>query len=177
MNSASSEALQSAEGKAANTSRWYAVYTCPRHEKFVARQVTGQGIECLLPLYRSVRRWKDRRKVLELPLFPGYVFLQIALRDRVEVLRLPGVVNLVSFNGAPAPLQDSEVEVLRRGFGGETVKPHPFVKVGKRVRVRNGPMAGLEGVLVRRKDSCRVVLSVELIQRAVAVEVNEEEVV
>ena len=157
-------------------SKWYVAYTRPRHEKFVARQMVGGGIECLLPVYRLDRRWKDRRKLLDLPLFPGYVFLQIALQERVRVLRVPGVVNLVSFNGKPAPLMDSEVEVLRRGFSGDGVKPHPFIKAGRRVRVSSGPMAGLEGILVRKKDRCRVVLSIELIQRAVCVEVDEAEV-
>jgi len=160
-----------------NDARWYAAYTCPRHEKFVAHQMSDHGIGCLLPLYRSVRRWKDRRKLLELPLFPGYVFLQIGLQDRLRVLRVPGVVNLVSFNGKPAPLEDSEVEFLQRGYASERIKPHPFIKVGRRVRVSSGPMAGLEGVLVRKKDSCRVVLSIELIRRAVCVEVDESEVV
>ena len=160
-----------------DTAQWFAAYTCPRHEKLVARYMTSSGIDCLLPLYRSVRRWKDRRKTLDLPLFPGYVFLQISLRDRLRVLEAPGVVNIVSFNGRPAPIPDSEVEVLRRGFGTDGVRPHPFIKVGRKVRVRTGPMTGLEGVLVRKKDRCRLVLSINLIQRAVCVEVDEEAVV
>jgi len=156
--------------------RWYVAYIRSRHEKSVARQMTDSGIECLLPMYRFDRRWKDRRKQLDLPLFPGYVFLQISLQERLRVLRVPGVVNFVSFNGKPAPLEDSEVEVLRRGFSGDGIQPHPFIKVGRRVRVSSDPMAGLDGVLVRKKDRCRVVLSIELIQRAVCVEVDEAEV-
>ncbi|MBZ5706791.1 MAG: UpxY family transcription antiterminator [Acidobacteriia bacterium] len=154
--------------------RWYASYTNPRHEKQVARQMEANGIPCFLPLYRSVRRWKDRRKQLELPLFPGYVLVQIALKDRLQVLRLPGVAQLVSFNGKPAPLPGSEVEALRRGLaGGVCVEPHPFLRVGRRVLVRSGPMAGVEGILQRKKDRFRVVISIELIRRSVAMEVDE----
>ena len=94
----------------------------------------------------------------------------------MRALRVPGVVSLVSFNGKPAPLVDSEVEMLRKGFAGNRFMPHPFIKIGRRVRVSNGPMTGLEGILVRKKDRCRVVLSIELIQRAVCVEVDETEI-
>jgi transcription antitermination factor NusG len=153
--------------------RWYAAYTCPHHEKYASAQMRNQEIECFLPLYQSMRRWKDRRKQLELPLFPGYVFVHIALRDRLRVLRLPGVVQLVSFRGVPAVLCESEIELLRNSMSRSDVfHPHPYLKVGKRVRVHNGPMAGLEGVLVRRKDTFRVVLSVDLIMRSIALEVD-----
>src|SRR5467141_2857386 len=93
--------------------RWHAIYTCSRHEKSVSRQLREKQIDCFLPLYRSVRRWKDRRKELELPLFPGYVFVQLALQDRFRVLQLPSAVRLVSFNGQPAILPDAEIEGLR----------------------------------------------------------------
>ncbi len=157
-------------------SRWYAAYTHPRHEKRVAQQMEGNRIQCFLPVYKSVRRWKDRRKQLELPLFPGYVFVRIALRDRLQVLQLPGVVHLVSFNGKPAVLADSEIESLRGLTQNYGVEPHPYLKAGRRVRVHSGPMAGVEGILVRRKEKFRVVLSIHLIQRSVAVEVDETEV-
>lgn len=158
-------------------SKWYALYTCPRHEKRVAAQITQRRIPCFLPLYRSVRRWKDRRKELELALFPGYVFVRIALRDRLRVLQLPSSVRLVSFNGQPAPLAETEIEGLRqRLHSGGRVQPHPYLRVGRRVRVHSGPMQGLEGIIVRKKDSCRVVFSIDLIMRSVAVEVDESEV-
>ena len=157
--------------------QWFAAYTSPRHEKKVALQMEGNEIEFFLPLYRTVRRWKDRRKQLDLPLFPGYIFVHIALRDRLRVLRLPGVLQFVSFAGKPAPLPHGDIESLRNGLaGGLRAEPHPYLKVGKRVRVRGGPFAGLEGILTRRKDKFRVVLSIELIQRSVAVEVDESEV-
>jgi transcription termination/antitermination protein NusG len=157
--------------------RWYAAYTNPRHEKRVAQQLESNRIDYFLPLYRSVRRWKDRRKELELPLFPGYVFVHLALKDRLHVLQLPGVVQFVSFHGKPAQLPTSEIEVLRNGLAGTAfAEPHPYLKVGRRVRVHSGPLAGLEGVLVRRKDKFRVVLSIHLIQRSVAVELDQTEI-
>jgi transcription antitermination factor NusG len=155
---------------------WYALYTCPRHEKCVAQQVEQRSISCFLPLYRSVRRWKDRRKELELALFPGYVFVRLALRDRFRVLQLPSAVRLVSFNGQPAVLPDSEIEGLRERLSrGGSMEPHPYLRVGRRVRVCGGPMQGLEGIVVRRKDRCRVVFSLDLIMRSVAVEVDESD--
>jgi len=157
--------------------RWYAAYTSPHHEKFVAEQVRNQQIACCLPLYRSVRRWKDRRKELELPLFPGYLFVHIALRDRLQVLRLPGVVHLVSFHGKPSPLPTAEIEMLQQSSTHrDLLQPHPYLKIGKRVRVRSGPMSGVQGILIRRKDTFRVVLSVDLIMRSVALEVDVADV-
>jgi transcription elongation factor/antiterminator RfaH len=158
-------------------SSWYAVYTSPRHEKRVEQGMLGRRVQCFLPVYRSVRRWKDRRKQLDLPLFPGYVFVRIGLRDRLQVLGTPGVVQIVSFNGKPAPLPEAEIEMLRsRLLGNVWMEPHPYLKVGRRVRVRNGPVAGLEGILVRRKERFRVVLSIDLIMRSIAVEVDEEDI-
>lgn len=156
---------------------WYALYTCPRHEKCVAHQIEERSIKCFLPLYRSVRRWKDRRKELELALFPGYVFVHLALKDRLRILQLPSVVRLVSFNGQPAVLPDAAIEELRQRLaGGRRIEPHPYLGVGRRVRVCAGPMQGLEGIIVRRKDRCRIVFSLDLIMRSVAVEVDECEV-
>ena len=157
--------------------RWYAAHTNPRHEKTVQQLMEGFEVECFLPLYKSVRRWKDRRKELELPLFPGYIFVHIALKDRLEALRVPGVVQLVSFQGKPARLPDAEIEALRNGLTRATgYEPHPYLTVGRKVRVCAGPFFGMEGILVRRKEKFRVVLSIHLIQRSVAVEVDESDV-
>jgi transcription antitermination factor NusG len=140
-------------------------------------QLQERRISCFLPVYRSLRRWKDRRKELELVLFPGYVFVHLDLRDRLRVLQLPGVVRFVSFNGHPAPLPDAEIEILSKGLAsGIRAEPHPYLKVGNRVRVRSGPLAGAEGILARRKDKFRVVLSIDLIMRSVAVEVDEADI-
>jgi transcription antitermination factor NusG len=157
--------------------RWYAAYVCSRHEKQVVSQLQERRISCFLPVYRSLRRWKDRRKELELVLFPGYVFVHLDLRDRLRVLQLPSVVRFVSFNGHPAPLPDTEIEILSKGLAsGIRAEPHPYLKIGNRVRVRSGPLAGAEGILVRRKDKFRVVLSIDLIMRSVAVEVDEADI-
>jgi transcription antitermination factor NusG len=158
-------------------SRWYAAHTNPRHEKSVLQLMEQNQIDCFLPLYKSVRRWKDRRKRLDLPLFPGYIFVHIALKDRLSALRIPGVVQLVSFQGKPAAVPDGEIEALRNGLRGSIgAEPHPYLKIGKRVRVNNGPLCGVEGILERRKDKFRVVLSIHLIQRSVAVEVDEGDI-
>jgi transcription antitermination factor NusG len=156
---------------------WYALYTCPRHEKCVAEQIELRQISCFLPLYRSIRKWKDRRKELQLALFPGYVFVRMALENRLQVLQVPGAVRFVGFNGHPVPLPEEEIEALRsRLTGSLCVEPHPYLRVGRRVRVHSGPMQGLEGLIVRRKDRCRLVFSVDLIQRSVAVEIDEADV-
>ena len=156
---------------------WYALYTYPRHEKRVNEQIKQRHISCFLPLYRSVRRWKDRRKELELPLFPGYVFVYIALRDRLAVLQLAGAVRFVSFNGHPTPVPEKDIASIMNGLSnGFRLEPHPYLTVGRRVRVRYGPLAGAQGVLVRRKDRFRVVLSLDLIMRSVSVEVDESDI-
>ena len=153
---------------------WYALYTCPRHEKVVAEQIEKRRISCFLPLYRSMRRWKDRRKEIELALFPGYVFVHIDLRDKLKVLQVPGAVRLVCFNGQPAVLPERDIECLRsRQSKGTNIEPHPYLRVGRRVRVRSGAMQGLEGIIRRNKDKCRVVFSIDLIMRSIAVEVDE----
>lgn len=159
---------------APGSENWYALYTCPRHEKRVAEQIERRSVPCFLPLYRSVRRWKDRRKELDLALFPGYVFVRMALANRLRVLQLAGVVRLVSFHGQPAALPAEEIQALQdRLSRGLKIEPHPYLRAGRRVQVSSGPMRGLEGIIVRTKDRCRVVLSIDLIMRSVAVEVDE----
>src|SRR5213080_2557170 len=146
---------------------WYAAYTCPRHEKAVARQLQEREIECFLPLYRSVRRWKDRRKELDLVLFPGYVFVRLPWRERLRVLQLPSVLRFVTFNGLPAALPISELEALRNGLTqGVYAASHPYLRVGKRVLVRYGHLEGARGILVRKKDNFRIVISIEAIMRS-----------
>lgn len=162
---------------AAATDLWHAVYTHARHEKKVALQLKERSIEHFLPVFRSIRRWKDRRKELDLVLFPGYVFVRLSMRDRLRVLQLPGVVRFVSFNGQPAELPGADLEALRRGLShGIRAEHHPYLTVGRRVKVTHGPMAGAQGILVRTKNNCRVVISIDAIMRAVAVEINEEDV-
>jgi len=153
---------------------WYALYTCARHEKRVAQQMERQRVACFLPLYRSVRRWKDRRKELELALFPGYVFVHMSLVNKIRVLEVPGVVNFVSFNGKPAALPAQQIEALRNRLAADArIEPHPYLRAGRRVRVRSGPFEGFEGIVLRRKDRCRLVFSIDLIQRSLAIELDE----
>jgi transcription antitermination factor NusG len=166
-----------AETSVGNGANWYALYTVARHEKRVADQISQQGISCFLPLYSSVRRWKDRRKELALVLFPGYVFVQMALQHRLRVLQLPGAVRLVTFNGQPAPLPEIEIVHLQKQLSRcGNIEPHPYLSAGHRVRVRSGPLQGLEGIIQRAKDRCRIVLSIHLIMRSVVVEVDEGDV-
>jgi transcription antitermination factor NusG len=156
---------------------WYAAYTSPRHEKSVQRQLQERDIDCFLPVYRSVRRWKDRRKEIDVVLFPGYIFVRIALTKRLHVLQLPGVVRFVSFGGLPTALPEGEIEALRNGLDHDIqLRSHPYLKVGRRVQVKSGPMAGAKGVLVRRKHSCRLVISLDAILRSVSLEIDEENV-
>jgi transcription antitermination factor NusG len=157
--------------------RWYAVYTSANHEKRVAVQIGQRSVEHFLPLYESVRHWKDRYVRLQLPLFPGYVFVRLALRDRLRVLEVSGVVRLVGFNGYPSALPDEEIEALKTASAcGLRAEPHPFLTVGRRVRIKNGPFEGREGILLRKKSTFRVVLSVEMIMRSIVVDVDAADV-
>jgi transcription antitermination factor NusG len=153
---------------------WYAAYTSANHEKRVAEQFIERSVEHFLPLYQSVRRWKDRRVKLQRPLFPGYVFVRLALLDRLQVLQVPGVAKLVGFSGTPAVLPQEEIDALRTSLlNGLRAEPHPFLAVGRRVRVKSGPLTGIEGKVVRRKNSSWFVISLDLIMRSVAVEIDQ----
>jgi transcription antitermination factor NusG len=153
--------------------RWYVAQTCANHEKSVLRQLGQRSVEAYLPQYESVRRWKDRRMRLDLPLFPGYVFVHLPLRDRLRVLQTPSVVRLVGFGGQPIPLLDQEIETLRQGLAYDIlIEPHPYLKVGQRVRVKTGPLQGLEGILLRKKSTSRFILTLDLIMRSVAAEID-----
>jgi transcription antitermination factor NusG len=157
--------------------RWYAVSVRPRHEKVVTRHLEHQGTKYFLPVYRSVRRWKDRRKELELALFPGYVFVNLNLRHRLGILRAPGVVQFVTFQGTPAAIPDSEICALESSLSaGLRPQPHPYLCQGRKVRVKRGPLVNTEGIMIRRKEGFRLVLSVDLIMRSVTLEVDEADV-
>ena len=156
---------------------WYAAYTCANHEKRVAQQLRMRSIEYLLPMYQSLRKWKDRRKRLELPLFPGYVFVRIPIRERLRVLELAGVVHLVGFGGLPSAVPDQEIEALRNIASCRLqAEPHSYPAVGRRVRIIRGPLEGMEGKLVRKKGLFRLVLSVDIIRQSASVEVDMRDV-
>jgi transcription antitermination factor NusG len=151
---------------------WYAISTSPRHEKAVANQLGLRAVEHLLPVYREIHYWKQRRTQVELPLFPGYLFVRIALHSRLRVLEIPGVTQIVSFSGKPAALPDSEIAVLRTALALRRSQPHPYLTPGKRVRIRTGPLAGLEGVIDRQRSEYRMIVSVDFIQRSMSIELN-----
>jgi transcription antitermination factor NusG len=156
---------------------WYAIYTRARHEARVSAELEARNVEHYLPVYSSVRSWEDRRVRITLPLFPGYVFVHLALQHRLRVLQIPSVVRLIGFGGLPTAMPDEEIKILRSGLPDQLhAEPHPFLTIGRRVRVVRGPLAGWEGILRRKKNSFRFVVSIELIQRAFAVEVDAADV-
>src|SRR6202049_3398893 len=143
---------------------WYALYTKHQHEKMVARVLTIKGFETLLPLYQAARRWRDRTKFLSLPLFPCYVFLNGGLERRLDIMTTPGIHAVVSSYGLPVGIPSSEIDALQRVVEtGARAEPHPFLKCGDQIRVKYGPLAGIEGILVRKKNLCRLILSVKML--------------
>ena len=156
--------------------KWYAAYTSANHEKRVAEQLERRSVENFLPLYESVRKWADRRVRLHLPLFPGYVFVRMVARDRLKVLQIPGVAHLVGFGGRLTPVPEEDMQAIRACLAGPNrVQPHRYLKSGQRVRVLNGPLTGVTGIVVRQKKQTRFVISFDLLQRAVAVEIDAAE--
>lgn len=156
-----------------DSSDWYAVYTRHQHEKKVAQALENKGFTTLLPLYQERRRWQDRMKILSLPLFPCYVFIKGSLKRRVEVLTTPGIYCFVLSGGEPAPIATAEITAVQRGIeAGLQLQPWPFLKSGDRVRVRSGSLEGIEGILVRKKNEYRLVLSVEILGKAASVEID-----
>lgn len=157
--------------------QWFAVYTTPRHEKHVSQILGEREIETFLPLYRTTRQWKKSRPVvLELPLFPTYVFVRIARELRGAVLGVPGVLSFVGSAREPWAVPDPDIEAIRLGLQMQKIEPHPYLTVGERVRIKSGVMAGIEGILVRKKNDLRVVLTLDTIMRSVAVEIDANDI-
>jgi len=153
------------------TRNWLAAYTKARHETAVARQLEAKEVPFLLPTYVKSSHWSDRLKRVLAPLFPSYVFVQVSDDERVRVLQTAGVVNFVSMAGRPAALSEEEVRLLQECAARPQVfEPHPFLCVGQRVKVKHGPFAGWEGVLTFKKNSARLVISLDQIMRSVSVE-------
>ena len=160
-----------------DATQWFAACVRSRHEKSVAQHLERSCVENFVPLYEEVRRWKDRRTTVRLPLFAGYVFAHISPQERMRVLTAPGVVKLVTFQGQPAAIPDSQIESLRAlSTSDARMRPHPYLTVGRRVRVTHGPFAGSEGILLRSKGRLRFVLSLDLLARSVALEVDAGDV-
>ena len=157
---------------------WYAGYTAARHEKRVAEQFAQRGVEHFLPLYETIHRWNNGRHRVHLPLFPGYIFVRMALKDRLRVLEVPGFVRLVGFNSLPYPLPESDINKMMEALNkGVLAEPYPYLTAGTRVEIKNGPLQGMTGILLRRQNKCRVVISVDLIMRSMSVEVEAGDVV
>jgi transcription antitermination factor NusG len=156
-------------------SHWYAVTTKPRCESATARYLRNKGFEELAPVYRIRRRWSDRFKEVEHQLFPGYVFCNFTFEQRMHVLTTPGVTSIVGFGKQPAAMDDSEIAAIRAIVdSGARVWPWPYLRIGERVRIEDGCLRGLTGTLVRENDFWRVVVNVEILQRAVAVEIDRD---
>lgn len=163
---------------ASDDTSWWALYTRHQHEKSVSSVLSAKGFEVFLPLYESVRRWKDRNKLLSLPLFPCYVFVRGGLERRLQILTTPGVHMILTRGEAVAVIPEAEIQAIQRSLDGNLhVEPHPFLKSGDRVRVIRGSLEGVEGLLVRKKSLVRLVLSVEMLAQSVAVEIDAADVV
>jgi transcription termination/antitermination protein NusG len=154
---------------------WYALTVRPQHEKAVADQLRAKTLESYLPLYRARRRWSDRIKTIELPLFSRYVFCRFNFEARLQVLQISSVVSIVGFGGKPCPIPHHVIHIIQAVVGsGLPVSPWPFLRVGQRVRVTEGALEGLEGILARKKSGYRVVVNMEILNRAVAVEIEQD---
>jgi transcription antitermination factor NusG len=158
-------------------SHWYAVQTRPHHEKRVEERLRMTLLQTFLPVHRCSHLWKNGvRAVLEMPLFPCYLFARVSVYDRVKLLRTPGVLGLASSSAHPSKISAEDIEALRAAVENLRAVPHPYLNAGDQVRIVSGPLAGMEGILIRRKQELRVVVSIEIIMRSIAVEVSEFEI-
>lgn len=153
--------------------QWFAAYTCAHHERRVSEHLSTRGIEYFLPTYRAIHRWKDRKVELELPLFPGYVFVHLVTQEHFRVLSVPGVARIVGTPRQPTPLPDREIESLKNArSSGIHAEPYRYLEIGRKVRIKTGPFEGLQGILVRRKGRFRVVFSLQLISSSFILDVD-----
>ena len=156
---------------------WYALWTRSRHEQVVREQLERKQVEVFLPTIRKWSRWKDRKKQIDWPLFPGYCFARFEPHDTLPILKCTGVVSIVSFEGAPAPIPDHELSGIRTLIDTDLAfDPVPLIKEGQMVEVVHGPLKGVVGRLVQKKEKARLVLSVDLIGQGVSVEIAASDV-
>ena len=169
------ELSNAAPGSAPCIENWYAVHTRARHERVVAQRLTEQGVNTFLPLVTEVHRWSDRRKSVELPLFGCYVFVKLAptVEERLRVLRIDSVLKFVGARGLGTPIAEAQIDAVRTLIGQQMPwSAHPFLQIGQRVRVRGGALDGVEGILVSRHDDNTLVVSIDAIQRSLAVRIQ-----
>lgn len=170
------ESTKSTDSRGANT--WYALRTKPRHEKMAALMLAHKGYESLLPLYKSRRPRPGRFRDVELPVFPGYLFCQFDATARLPILTTPGVLHVVGVGRTPMPVAETEIQAIQRLVSSPLqAEPWPYVEVGQTVCVQEGPLQGVEGILLAIKNSHRLVISVTLLKRAVAVEIERDSVI
>ena len=156
---------------------WFALQVRMRHEALVTAHLDGKGYEWFLPLYKSRKRWSDRVKETELPLFPGYLFCRFDPQNRLPILKTPGVTQIVGYNHTPVAVDESEIEAIRALVAsGVPNFPCAYVELGSRVKIESGALRGMEGILTELKGKRRLVLSVTLLQRSVAVEIDSDAV-
>ncbi len=161
---------------ASDSRRWFALYVVRNHEKRVERDLRQKGIEPFLPLFSVTKRWKNKMTMrVETPLFPAYVFAKLAPGEHVRALETGGVVSIIGNKREYLSLPDEEMETLRSGLHLRVVDPFPYLKVGNRARIKSGPLAGLEGVVIRKDDRLRVVLTIDAIMRSFAVQIDADE--
>lgn len=154
-------------------SAWYALHTRCQHEKSAMRTLESRGFEVFLPLYTTVRQWKDRRVKLSLPLFSCYLFMRGGIERRLDLLTAPGVLDLVGTRGVPVAIEENEIDAIRRATANAVhIEPYPYLSCGDRVRVTSGSLQGLEGILIRKKNKYRLILSVEMLGKSAAVELD-----
>jgi transcription antitermination factor NusG len=157
--------------------RWYALYTRHQHERSVAAHLESRGFSTLCPTYTEIRQWRDRKKEITLPIFPCYVFIQGGIERQVSLLSTPGVHSIVCTGKIPAPIDDDEIAAIRRVMDHSiAMEPAPFISEGDRIRVVCGPLKGVEGVVQRRKDAMRLVISVEILGRSASVGIQSHEI-
>lgn len=155
------------------TQPWFAVQVKGRREKFAHEFLLAKGYESFLPLYKCRRHWSDRIKNLDLPLFPGYVFCRFNIYHRLPILQTPGILCIVGIGKVPVPISEGEISAIRSVIEARLpTQPWPFLEAGQRIRLRRGPLEGLDGIVLQIKSSFRLVVSVKLLQRSVAAEID-----
>ncbi len=158
--------------------RWYAIYTRSRHEKVVEQELRRKEIETFLPLREILSQWKDRKQRVQVPLFAGYVFVRVPLQQRrLDILKVLGVSRIIGINNNPEPIPDEEIEAVQK-FLNTTIKydPYPYLNIGQRVEIKRGALNGLQGILIKKKNKFKFILSVHLIQQSVALEIDASDV-